>query len=117
MKPQCRQVLDHMVRHGFITHMRAEAAYGITRVASRIDDLKKLGYEIDVEMMSTVNRYGKPARFAQYSLTPNQPDIMDKVHAEIEDAMVDNLTGANGDNGMTIGSGQGDMFERQQVPW
>ena len=104
MKPQCRQVLEHMLKHGFITHMRAEAAYGITRVASRIDDLRKDGYEIDVEMVTTVNRYGKPARFAQYSLTPNRPDVMDKVHAEIEDAMVASHT-------------QGDMFEREQVPW
>ena len=104
MKPQCRQVLEHMLKHGFITHMRAEAAYGITRVASRIDDLRKDGYEIDVEMVTTVNRYGKPARFAQYSLSPNQPDVMDEIHAEIEDAMVASHT-------------QGDMFERDQVPW
>ena len=104
MKPQCRQVLEHMLKHGFITHLRAEAAYGITRVASRIDDLRKDGYEIDVEMVTTVNRYGKPARFAQYSLSPNQPDVMDKVHAEIEDAMVARHT-------------QADMFGRKQEAW
>ena len=100
MKPQSKQVLEHMLKHGFITHLRAEAAYGITRVAARIADLKKDGYEIDTEMITRVNRYGRPAQHAEYRLAPSKPDVMDAVHAEIEDAHT-----------------QGEMFAHRQEPW
>ena len=104
MKPQCRQVLDHMMRFGSIAPMRAQAEYGIMRLASRIDDLRKDGYEIDAETVTTVNRYGKPVHFARYSLRASTPDPIDAVHAEIEDAAIAEHM-------------QGEMFGRRQEAW
>ena len=103
MKPQCAQVLQHMLRHGFIAPMRAQSEYGIMRLASRIDDLRKDGYEIDAETVSTLNRYGKPVHFSRYSLRPNQGDAMDAVHAVIEDGLMD--------------ARQSEMFEQRQEAW
>ena len=103
MKPQCKQVLQHMMRHGFITQDRAKEAYGVSRLASRIGDLEADGYEIEHELVSGLNRDRKRVHFSRYSLRPNQPDVMDKVHAGIEDRLMD--------------ARQSEMFERKQEAW
>lgn len=42
--------------------------YGIMRLASRINDLKRLGYDINAVMESAKNRYGEPTSYARYYL-------------------------------------------------
>ena len=68
---QNKQILRHMRLFGVITQGRASADYGITRLAARIADLKKEGYNIDAETLSGENRYGKPTHFTQYRLMGN----------------------------------------------
>jgi len=68
MKPQTRQVLDHLQKYGQITHMRAEHDYGITRVASRVNELRLLGYDIQTEVVRGVNRFGNPTHYAIYRM-------------------------------------------------
>ena len=63
-KPQNQRVLDHMIGHGYITQVIA-SNYGIRRLASRINDLKKEGVGITRTMQ--VDDAG--VRFAKYSLT------------------------------------------------
>lgn len=65
---QEKQVLQHMKEHNFITSMGAIDAYGITRLADRIFNLRKKDYNIKTEMISKLNRYKKPVHFARYSL-------------------------------------------------
>lgn len=65
---QCERVLRHMKDFGSITSAEAMTEYGIMRLASRISDLKKLGFPIKKEMVSGKNRYGEPTSYAQYSL-------------------------------------------------
>ena len=49
-KSQCAQVLRYIEQHGSITSLEAIEDLGILRLASRINDLKKLGYPIEVTM-------------------------------------------------------------------
>ena len=50
-------LLRHLKKHQ-ITTMEAYQKYGITRLASRIYDLRKEGYEIVGKMMPVKTRYG-----------------------------------------------------------
>lgn len=65
---QCERVLRHMKDYGSITSAEAMTEYGIMRLASRISDLKKLGFPIRKEMVSGKNRYGEPTSYARYSI-------------------------------------------------
>lgn len=61
---QNMMLLDHFGRHGHITPMSALVNYGIARLASRIDELRKMGAPITTTM-KVVN--GK--RYAHYAWT------------------------------------------------
>lgn len=63
LSPQCRLVLNHIHRHGYISQLVA-TNYGIPRLASRIHDLKIAG--IDVRAESVRDMKGK--RYTRYSL-------------------------------------------------
>lgn len=65
---QKEQVLNHMAVKGSITQKDALDEYGIMRLASRISDLKKLGYGINTVMETGRNRYGETTHYARYSL-------------------------------------------------
>ena len=67
---QCQQVLAYMRQHGGITQQDATNYIGCTRLAARIDDLKKQGHKIDADTVSVRTRDGRTARIAKYSLTP-----------------------------------------------
>jgi hypothetical protein len=41
------------------------------RLAARIADLRAMGYEIEREMETGVNRFEKPVRYARYRLGGN----------------------------------------------
>nr|DAP68429.1 MAG TPA: helix-turn-helix domain protein [Caudoviricetes sp.] len=65
---QCELIQRHLEDYGSITSLEAMQEYGIMRLASRISDLKKLGFPIRKEMVSGKNRYGEPTSYAQYSI-------------------------------------------------
>lgn len=65
---QCERVLRHLQDCGSITTYEAFTEYGITRLASRICDLKKDGYRIGKAFVTAKNRYGEPVSFCRYSL-------------------------------------------------
>lgn len=69
---QCERVLRHLNDYGSITSALAMEEYGIYRLASRISDLKKLGFPIEREMVTGKNRYGESVSFAKYSLRGEQ---------------------------------------------
>lgn len=65
---QCERILRHFNDYGSITSLEAMKEYGIMRLASRISDLRKLGYDITVTTETAKNRYGEPTSYARYSL-------------------------------------------------
>lgn len=65
---QCERVLRHMNDYGSITSLEAMTEYGIMRLASRISDLKKAGYDIRSVTETSKNRYGEATSYSRYSL-------------------------------------------------
>ena len=61
-------VLEYCRAYGSITTLEAFRDLGITRLASRIHDLKKAGYEFERETISGRNRFGAKVHFMKYTL-------------------------------------------------
>lgn len=68
MATQCDLILMHMKKYGSITHMEAESEYGIARLASRINDLRRQGVAIKSEIITGKNRREETTHYARYSL-------------------------------------------------
>ena len=67
MTTQKQQILEYIDYFGSITPMQAFGDLGITKLATRISELKKEGRQFKIEMVKGKNRYGKPMRYARYS--------------------------------------------------
>jgi len=65
---QTERVLRHMQQVGPITAMDAVREYGIMRLAARIYDLRRQGYQIVSDDDSGANREGKSANWTSYRL-------------------------------------------------
>ena len=65
---QTDRVLEYMKANGSITSGQAMNDLGIMRLASRISDLRKLGYPIVSECVTGQNRFGEPTRWARYRM-------------------------------------------------
>lgn len=65
---QCQRILDYMDQFGSISTLEAFRDLGVARLASRIHDLKSMGYHIESETKSMKNRYGERTFFKVYRL-------------------------------------------------
>ena len=65
---QGERIVEYMQRYGSITPMEAFADLGITKLATRIGELRRDGVKISKTPVERKNRYGKPVRYMQYSL-------------------------------------------------
>lgn len=65
---QDEKVLRHLQEIGSITSWEAITEYGITRLSAKIHNLRKQGYEIESERITTKNRFGENCTFAKYFL-------------------------------------------------
>lgn len=65
---QAERVLSYMEQFGSITQFEAFMDLGVMRLASRISDLKKLGYPIESDMETVKNRFGENCYIKRYSL-------------------------------------------------
>ena len=65
---QKEMVIQYIEDFGSITPMEAFSDLGITKLATRVSEMKKDGIEFKTEMVHGGNRYGKPTRYARYSL-------------------------------------------------
>lgn len=68
---QREQIIDYLNQFGSITPMEAFADLGITKLATRISEMRKDGKEFKIETVTSTNRFGKTIRFAKYSLKEN----------------------------------------------
>jgi hypothetical protein len=78
VKPLTRQantVLSHMRAYPHITQMQADGVYHIRRLASRIDELRVHGYDVETEKAEDA----KGQRYTRYSLSKSQK----RVHAPL----------------------------------
>ena len=65
---QCERIIRHLNDYGTITSLEAITEYGILRLASRISDLKRLGYHITSETKTGKNRYNETTHYSVYRL-------------------------------------------------
>ena len=64
---QREAIIEYITEFGSITPMQAFADLGITKLATRISEMRKDGMDFKIEMVSTKNRYGKSVSYAKYS--------------------------------------------------
>lgn len=71
---QCELILKYLKDFGSITTFESYEELGITRLPSRINDLKNQGYEFNKDWVTKKNRYGKSISFLRYSILsePNE---------------------------------------------
>ena len=68
MKSQKEQILEYLDQKGSITQDEAKYYLGISRLASRVDELRKLGHPIITERVEGKNRFGVKCHWAKYSM-------------------------------------------------
>jgi hypothetical protein len=65
---QCEMIVEYLNTYHSITPLEAMRDLGCYRLASRISDLKRQGYNIKSEMVSVATRNGGRTHIARYSL-------------------------------------------------
>ena len=65
---QCARIIEYMQVFGSISTLEAFNDLGVARLASRVHDLKGMGYNIESEIKSSKNRFGEKTYFKVYRL-------------------------------------------------
>lgn len=65
---QNERILEYIRDFGSITQLDALRDLGVMRLASRISDLRSLGYPITSSVEAVKNRYGEKCHIKRYSL-------------------------------------------------
>jgi len=63
---QNQRILDYIAVFGSITQIDALRDLGVMRLASRVSDLRSLGYPISSRMETVKNRYGEKCSIKRY---------------------------------------------------
>jgi hypothetical protein len=69
---QCARIIEYMQVFGSISTLEAFNDLGVARLASRIHDLKGMGYNITSEIKSSKNRFGEKTYFKVYRLAEEE---------------------------------------------
>lgn len=64
-------ILNYIKEFGSITPMEAFADLGITKLATRISEMRRDGEHFKIETVRTKNRFGKTVYYAKYSMEDN----------------------------------------------
>jgi len=65
---QRQRIINYIWECGSITSLEAYKELGITQLATRIKELKELGYEFKTEWESSKNRYDERVDYKRYYL-------------------------------------------------
>lgn len=65
---QCDRIIQYIEETGSITQMDALREFGCMRLASRMCDIKKMGYAVMKRTEKAKNRYGEPVTYARYTI-------------------------------------------------
>ena len=63
---QYDMILKYLDEHGSISPFEAFAHLHITKLATRISEMKRKGYRFDTDLVPHTNIYGKKEYFARY---------------------------------------------------
>lgn len=69
---QREAILQYIEEFGSITPMQAFGDLSITKLATRISEMRKDGMKFTIEMVNVKNRYGKTVTYAKYSFAEAQ---------------------------------------------
>ena len=64
---QGERIIEYIERFGSITPMEAFSDLGITKLATRISELRKMGMESEKEYIKSKNRFGETVHYMRYS--------------------------------------------------
>lgn len=73
---QKEAVLKYIEDFGSITPLEAFANLGITKLATRISEMRKDGMQFQIDTVKSKNRYGKTVCFAKYSFPKEEKVIV-----------------------------------------
>lgn len=62
------RIIDYINRFGSITQLEALRDLGVMRLASRISDLRRLGYPITSDIETVKNRFGEKCHVKRYRI-------------------------------------------------
>lgn len=82
MNRQQERIVQYMKRFGKITPLDAFRDLGITKLATRVSELKAEGYEFDQRRVSTENRFNETVTYMEYKLK-SEPEATDS-HTPIQ---------------------------------
>lgn len=64
---QHERILKYLDDFGSITPMEAFSDLGITKLATRISEMIRMGYQFEKSMESSRNRYGQTVHYMRYA--------------------------------------------------
>lgn len=65
---QYQQIMRHVDTFGSISPIEAFYDYGITKLSTRISELRRRGVEFEKHYVKSKNRFGEPVYYMRYSL-------------------------------------------------
>ena len=71
-------ILKYIADFGSITPQQAYSDLGITKLATRISEMRRDGVNFKIETVKGKNRYGKATRYARYSF-PVESEVRNNV--------------------------------------
>ena len=72
MATQKELIISYITQFGSITPMEAFSNFGITKLATRISEMRRDGLNFKIESIASKNRFGKTVHFARYSFPTEQ---------------------------------------------
>lgn len=72
---QNQRIIDYMTEFGGITQLEALRDLGCMRLASRVSDLRRRGYNITSERVAVKNRYGEKSYIKRYCLGESHDEV------------------------------------------
>lgn len=69
---QCQRIIDYIHQFGSISTLEAFRDLGVSRLASRIHDLKGQGYKFITETKTSKNRFNENTTFKVYKLSEKE---------------------------------------------
>ena len=69
---QVERIIDYIKRYGSITPLDALKEFGCMRLASRMCDIKAMGYGIVREFEHSKNQSGEPVKYARYRFADDE---------------------------------------------
>ena len=76
-KTQVSEVIKHLRKYKQITSYEAIKKYGATRLSGIIFKLRKMGFEIETENVTSKNRYGQISNYATYHLVKDIEEVQE----------------------------------------